>query len=435
LAFGVKRDPTGDYDWAQFKEIAELTRKTDEALTKYCDSLIELAKRTITYHTQASVSKAAAPPLEIPVSNNDVSNPLYPIGEEGETLTIDRAKKVLRRIEYFDKLRLNVLRMDDLPYRLANADLHGKATLPKWWRYEYDIPFLTAVDRYGYSRGECFVDGMDILILADDLPFKVLYLEYLKSLEVRKQSNLLPSQVVDDKWEEKFWMRDSVALKRFELLVSLAEQPTKAPRKAGRPKSLKEETAKPFDPSDPRALNPATAPGYIPAKYQKPYQEDSGGDTDEMLKAAADTINKSKKKRYKKVPGSADVLPLQDEQAIAQQLGEMREQYPEYAQNYPPPEHMYYEYPEHYAGYHQYEHDRPYAGYEHYPNYHHEYPQYRPAYENEHHHPEQHHPAPMRSSESLPSIATISVQEDKGMKRSSTADEFIGAVKKLKDDQ
>jgi hypothetical protein len=159
LAFGVKRDLTGDYDWTQFKEIAELTRKTDEALTKYCDSLIELSTRTITYHTQASASKAAAP--ENPVSNNDASNPLYPMGEEGETVTIDRAKKVLRRIEYFDKLRLNVLRMDDLPYRLGNADLHGKAALPKWWKYEYDIPFLTAVDRYGYSRGECFVDGKD----------------------------------------------------------------------------------------------------------------------------------------------------------------------------------------------------------------------------------------------------------------------------------
>jgi hypothetical protein len=293
----------------------------------------------------------------------------------------------------------------------------------------------------------------------------------LKSLEIRKQSNLLPAQVVDDKWEEKFWMRDSVALKRFELLVSIAEQPSKAPRKAGRPKSLKEDIAKSFDPSDPRTVNPATASGYIPAKYQKAYQGDSGGDTDEMLKAAADTINKSKKKRYKKLPGPADMLPRQDEQAIAQQLGELRDQYPEYAPSYPPPEHMYYEYPEHYAGYHQYEHDRPYAtGYEHYPNYHHEYPQYRPAYENGepvhgeslhgesrqeqplHGESRQEHPlperllpeqprpvkpllAPIHSNESLPSIATISGQEGKGMKRVSTADEFIGAVKKLKEDE
>ena len=165
LAFGVKRDPTGDYEWTQFKEIAELTRKTDEALTKYCDSLVELSKRTIAFHIEASANKGVLLP-ENSTASNDVSNPLYPQGEEGETLTIDRAKKVLRRIEFFDKLRLNVLRMDDLPDRLANSDLHGKATLPKWWKYEYDIPFLTAVDRYGYSRGECFVDGKLLFYLS-----------------------------------------------------------------------------------------------------------------------------------------------------------------------------------------------------------------------------------------------------------------------------
>ena len=253
-------------------------------------------------------------------------------------------------------------------------------------------------------------------------------------MEVRKQLNLLPAQVVDGKWEEKFWMRDSVALKRFELLVSIAEQPSKAPRKAGRPKAPKEETLKPFDPSDPKTLNPATASGYIPAKYQKAYQDDSGGDTDEMLKAAADTINKSKKKRYKKYPGPAQMLPRQDEQEIAQQLGELRNRYPEYAESYPQ-EHMYYEYPpdQHYSGYryhhHQYDQGTYPTGYDHYQqSYHQDYQHYRPPYGNEEP-AEQPHLAPMRSNESL-SVTNGSEVEEKGMKRSSTADEFLGAIKK-----
>ena len=108
LSFGVERTEDGGFDWNMFKTIAELTRKTDEAMQGYLEKLIDLSNRTIEFHSKLV--------REGDETGSLLTNPNYPVGEEQEILTIDRARKVIRRIELFDRLRLNVLKMPDVIY-------------------------------------------------------------------------------------------------------------------------------------------------------------------------------------------------------------------------------------------------------------------------------------------------------------------------------
>ena len=106
LTFGVERTPDGmGFIWDRFKAIAELRKKSDEALESYLAKLIELSKKTIEYHI-----KIARMP------DGDAHGEPYPVGDDQETVTIDRAKKVIRRIEFFDVLRLQVLHLPDVSF-------------------------------------------------------------------------------------------------------------------------------------------------------------------------------------------------------------------------------------------------------------------------------------------------------------------------------
>ena len=91
--------------WGRFKAIAELRKKSDEALLNYLGKLIELSKRTIEYHIEIA---------KIPDGESHTIP--YPVGDEQETVTIDRAKKVIRRIEFFDILRLQILHLPDVRF-------------------------------------------------------------------------------------------------------------------------------------------------------------------------------------------------------------------------------------------------------------------------------------------------------------------------------
>ena len=80
-----------------------MRKKSDEALESYLVKLIELSKRTIEYHIDIAKN-----------TDGEIHTEPYPAGDEQETLTIDRAKKVIRRIELFDILRLKVLHLPDV---------------------------------------------------------------------------------------------------------------------------------------------------------------------------------------------------------------------------------------------------------------------------------------------------------------------------------
>lgn len=197
--------------------------------------------------------------------------------------------------------------------------------MPKWWDYEYDHAFLTGVARYGFSRGESFIE-------ADDLPFKEVHQRYLKSIEVRKTTSMAPSDLVDGKFEEKFWMRDSVAIKRLELLVTLAETPIEAPRKGRKRnavKALQDNAAAGAETSsDPIAKAHAYAPKVASKLGPSASDHESGGDTDEMLAKAEKIIKKRKQPRkFKKEKVPAPSVLHDDE--VAAKMEELKSNHAE----------------------------------------------------------------------------------------------------------
>ncbi|KAI8897954.1 SNF2 family N-terminal domain-containing protein [Globomyces pollinis-pini] len=342
LSYGVKRIPNSNLcDWAAFKSLAELPKKTDEAMEIYLKKLIQLSKDTIAFHEKERKIAAEEENAEAPIATTVHAE--YPGNEDGETITYDRAKKILKRIDYFDRLRQTVLHVNDLALRLLAIRRHGKGAFPKWWEFEYDLPFLIGVDRYGLTRGDLFVEDAS-------LPFKAVHEEYLKSLVVRKEKSLLATDLVFDKFEEKFWMKDSAGLKRFEMLVSAGEKPPKVPKKT----KTKADMILRSDPtSDDLTATPhkivksklkeeieylSTNDSAGVSKTGTVHQMDSSGDdTDQMLEAASKRLKK--KKRVKKGHDYMPTASLQmDEMSVVKELERMKaNHYPNYAPERLPP--------------------------------------------------------------------------------------------------
>lgn len=109
----MERRDDGTYKWDNFKIIAELTRKTDEALSTYIEKLIELSHRTNAYCEQIGAKKGGTTDTDASIVQV-MAHPDYPKTDDGESISWDRAKKVIKRIEIFDRLRLSVLMMPDV---------------------------------------------------------------------------------------------------------------------------------------------------------------------------------------------------------------------------------------------------------------------------------------------------------------------------------
>lgn len=130
LSYGVKKLPDSDkYDWTKFKVLADLQKKSDDAMEAYLKKLIAMSTDIVAAHEKDAAAKkkpsvevneddsAAVAPLAVEESGtqenavtetNGDGNGEPAANEDGETLTLDRAKKVLRRISYFEKLRAHL---------------------------------------------------------------------------------------------------------------------------------------------------------------------------------------------------------------------------------------------------------------------------------------------------------------------------------------
>jgi superfamily II DNA or RNA helicase len=101
MFYGVKKleNDSGKHDWTQFKTLAELNRRNDELLDSYFVKLTQLCKDTLEYSKKVGEDQH---------ESIDTSSPEYPKGDDGEVLNFDRARKILKRIELFDKLRAHL---------------------------------------------------------------------------------------------------------------------------------------------------------------------------------------------------------------------------------------------------------------------------------------------------------------------------------------
>jgi hypothetical protein len=165
----------------------------------------------------------------------------------------------------------------------------------------------------------------------------------MKSLEERQERNLQPTELTSDNFEEKFWMRDSVALKRLELLVGMAEKaikPKKTPkrdfvdvRNNGTPQSMDKKLKAQF--SAPQATPEGSAISNFdysetPTNSKHSDSTSSGENTDDLISTANKILKKRRRMPKMKMDlGHMPQVPLfqGDENMIARELDRLKNEY------------------------------------------------------------------------------------------------------------
>lgn len=102
LSYGVVRNLKGPrpFEWDIFRGLADLVQKSDDAMEEYLKKVIRMAEEVVYLHEGGPIKKL--------VKEDDGNTPqLSELGapDDSETLSYDRAKKIVKRIEAFYKLR------------------------------------------------------------------------------------------------------------------------------------------------------------------------------------------------------------------------------------------------------------------------------------------------------------------------------------------
>ncbi|XP_010210882.1 PREDICTED: chromodomain-helicase-DNA-binding protein 6 [Tinamus guttatus] len=134
-SFGVVYDQEKKiFDWAQFRAISRLEKKTDESLEKYYYSFVAMCKNV-----------CGLPPWK----DDDPDIYVEPITEE-------RAARTLYRIELLRKVREQVLKCPQLHERLKLC--RPSLYLPVWWECgKHDRDLLIGTAKHGLNRTDYYI--------------------------------------------------------------------------------------------------------------------------------------------------------------------------------------------------------------------------------------------------------------------------------------
>jgi hypothetical protein len=202
-----------DYDWEKFRELSGLT-KNDETLEHYYDKLMLMCSEVID-RTESTMNQLNSDGLDGDngfselASKELISAAKIIVDKDGETLTYDKARKIMKRIEVMRRLREDILKIPDLSEKLDGLSRPISSSLPPWYLPDHDFPLLHAVAKWGLLRG-------DLIIQDKSFPFYDLHMEHIKSNGLDKEDGVLPQDLVAGKMEERFWIRDHALLKRIE---------------------------------------------------------------------------------------------------------------------------------------------------------------------------------------------------------------------------
>ncbi|KAI8828551.1 SNF2 family N-terminal domain-containing protein [Chytriomyces cf. hyalinus JEL632] len=192
-SYGVESDldatgnRTGVRDWSRFKEISQL-KKSNEALESYFNQLMALSRKLVV---------PGVPPMS---------------AEEMDIMTVEKAKKMLKRVDAMVKLREEIIGSPILDQCILSLRNVGKSGLPEWWSSEHDKGYLIGVAKWGLNRADLYVED-------DTLPFKAIYEQYLMS---REGPEIQPGRI-----DERFWMKEAAGMKRFYALCQAVLEPPK----------------------------------------------------------------------------------------------------------------------------------------------------------------------------------------------------------------
>ncbi len=135
-SFGVERARADEHGssrlvWDNFRLLANLNRKSDEALEAYYYAFLRMCRRVCNRHSpQPSASGSAAEPKS-PLPGPDSPPPGAGAFIKVESISEERATRCLARIELLDRIRNEVLPQPELDERLALCQ--RSPDLPEWW--------------------------------------------------------------------------------------------------------------------------------------------------------------------------------------------------------------------------------------------------------------------------------------------------------------
>lgn len=258
VSFGIPAAAGDSCDWEKFRELSGLTR-SDELLEDYYEKLMLMSSEVVE-RTEATMNQFNSDGIDGEggyselASKELISAAKIIVDKDGETLTYDKAKKILKRIEIMRRLREDILKLHNLSERLEGISRPiSSGSLPPWYLPEHDYPLLHAVAKWGLLRG-------DLIIQDKSYPFYDLHMNHIISLGIDKEQGVLPEELIAGKMEDRFWIRDHVLLKRIEYFC---DQLVKKVARRG-PRRTKKRAIQwtPIDTeSDDDFATPAPAPG------------------------------------------------------------------------------------------------------------------------------------------------------------------------------
>ncbi|KAJ3128558.1 hypothetical protein HK100_009100 [Physocladia obscura] len=108
-------------------------------------------------------------------------------------ITLDKTKKLIKRVESMTKLREDILDNPQLDSNIVALRTIGRSGFPEWWSKEHDKAYLIGIAEWGLNRGDLYVKAA--------LP----------------AANALAL----------FWMKEAIAMKRFYALCECVLDPSK----------------------------------------------------------------------------------------------------------------------------------------------------------------------------------------------------------------
>ncbi|KAF9911379.1 choline dehydrogenase 7 [Linnemannia zychae] len=168
--------PTLGHDWTRFKELSGLVKKPDEVMEEYYHYFIKICQQVVdknSNNAQNRQSRESSLSSTHPKIENSAAGDEDDDKEEdgtGDALPLDRAKRVLKRVELMNVIRDEILtnpRVDEL---LAAG--RRSPGLPSWWLAGvHDKPFLQGLAKHGINR-------QDLLVADKTLPFAAINHHY-----------------------------------------------------------------------------------------------------------------------------------------------------------------------------------------------------------------------------------------------------------------
>jgi hypothetical protein len=150
LSFGIETKE-GRVVWDRFRELSGIKR-ADDIMDEHYEKTLSMIRECIALNDAKMVDGKGAEKDEAGV----------PIRAESgsDSISLDVAKRVLKRIEKMRTLRQEIIVHEKFDERIDNLKRHNRSGLPTWWTDELDKSFLRGIARWGITRTESMVEGI-----------------------------------------------------------------------------------------------------------------------------------------------------------------------------------------------------------------------------------------------------------------------------------